>query len=97
MARASATVYNLMKPESIPGFPGSSVVKNPPAKAGAAGDMGLIPGLGRSPGGGNGNSLQYSCLGNPTDKGAWQVIVLGFTMSWTQLSTHTYHIDQFYE
>ena len=44
------------------GFPGSAVVQNPPAKAG---DLGLIPGLGRSPGSGNGNPLQYSCLGNP--------------------------------
>ena len=43
------------------------VVKNPPANAG---DMGLIPGLGRSPGGGHGNPLQYSCLENPMDKGA---------------------------
>ena len=45
------------------GFPGGSVVKNPPANAG---DVGLIPGLGRYPGEGNGNELQYSCLGNPT-------------------------------
>ena len=44
------------------GFPGGSVVKNPPANAGDTGDSGSIPGLGRSPGGGNGNSLQYSCL-----------------------------------
>ena len=65
------------------------MVKNAPANAGASGDMGLIPGLGRCPGGGNGNSLQYSCLGNPTDRGAWQVTVHGFTMNWTQLSTHT--------
>ena len=42
-------------------FPGGAVVKNPPANAG---DVGLIPGLGKSPGGGNGNPLQYSCLGN---------------------------------
>ena len=49
------------------GFPGDSVVKNPPANAG---DMGLIPGLGRSPGEGNDNPLQYSCMRNPTDKGA---------------------------
>ena len=47
------------------GFPGSAVVKNPPAKAG---DLGLISGLGRSPGSGNGNPLQYSCLGNPMDR-----------------------------
>ena len=49
------------------GFPGSSLVMNPPAKAG---DMHSIPGSGRYPGGGNGNPLQYSCLGNPMDRGA---------------------------
>ena len=49
-------------------FPGDSVVKNPPAKAG---DAGLVPGSGRSPGEGNGNPLQYSCLRNPMDRGAW--------------------------
>ena len=49
------------------GFPGGSVVKNPPANAW---DAGLIPGSG-SPGGGNGNPLQYSCLENPMDGGAW--------------------------
>ena len=53
-------------------FPGGSVVKNLPANAG---DVGLIPGSGRSFGGGNGNPLQYSCLGNPMDRGAWQVTV----------------------
>jgi len=51
------------------------VVKNPPANARAAG---LIPGLGRSPGEGNGNPLQYSCLGNPMDRGAWWATVHGF-------------------
>ena len=51
-----------------------------------AGDMGSIPGLGRSPGRGNGNSLQYSCLKNPTDKGAWQATAHG-VKSRTQLST----------
>ena len=51
-------------------FPGGSVVKNLP---GNAGDMGSIPALGRSPGGGNGNPLQYSCPENPMDRGAWQV------------------------
>ena len=50
------------------GVPGGSVVKNPPANAG---DMGLIPGSGRSPGGENGNPLQYSYLENPMDRGAW--------------------------
>ena len=48
------------------GFPGGSVVKNPPANEG---DVGLIPGSRRSPGKGNGNPLQYSCLGNPMDRG----------------------------
>ena len=50
-------------------FPDGAVVKNLPANAG---DTGLISGSGRSPGGGNGNSLQYSCLGNPMDREAWQ-------------------------
>ena len=53
------------------GFPGGSVVKNLPAKARGSGDVCLIPGLGRSPGGGNGNPLQYSCLENSMDRGAW--------------------------
>ena len=51
-------------------FPGGSVVKNLPANAGATGDVGLIPGLGRSPRGGHGNLLPYSCLENPMDTGA---------------------------
>ena len=54
------------------GFPSGLVVKNPPTNAG---DMGLIPGSRRSPGEGNGNSFQYSCLGNPMDRGAWQATV----------------------
>ena len=61
-------------------FPGGSLVKNPPAnagKAGDAGDAGSIPGSGRSSGGGNGNSLQHSCLEDPMDRGAWWVIVHG--------------------
>ena len=51
------------------------MVKNPPANAVEARDEGLIPGSGRSPGGGNGNRLQYSCLGNPMDRGAWGATV----------------------
>ena len=58
------------------------VVKNLSASAGDRRDWGLIPGLGRSPGGGNGNPLQYSCLENPTDRGAWQATVRGVTESW---------------
>ena len=53
------------------GFLGGSVLKNLPASAGDVRDMGLIPGSGRSPGGGHGNPLQYSCLENPMDRGAW--------------------------
>ena len=53
-----------------------SVVKNPPA---SAGDLGSIPGSGRSPGEGNGNPLQYSCLENPMDRGAWWATVYGVT------------------
>ena len=59
------------------GFPGGAVVKSLPANAGDAGGAGLIPGSGRSPGGGNGNPPQYSCLEHSTDKGAWHVIVHG--------------------
>ena len=51
------------------------VVKNPFANAGDIRDVGLIPGSGRSPGGGNGNPLWYTCLENPTDRGAWQAAV----------------------
>ena len=54
------------------GFPGSSVVKNPPANAG---DMGSISVSGGFPGGGNGNPLQNFCLGNPMDRGAWWAVV----------------------
>ena len=56
-------------------FPGGSVIKNPAASTGDAGDLGLIPGLGRCPGVGNGNPLQYSCLENHVDRGAWGAIV----------------------
>ena len=64
------------------GFPGGSVVKNPPANAG---DVGSIPGWGGSPGGGHGNPLWYSCLGNPMDRRAWRATVHGVAKSWTQL------------
>ena len=68
------------------GFPSFSAVKNPPANGGGARDSGLIPGSGRSPGEGNGNPLQYSCLGNPMDRGAWQATVHGVANSRIQLS-----------
>ena len=57
------------------GFPGGLVVRNLHANARDTGDVGLIPGLGRSPGEGNGNPHQYSCLGNLMDRGAWWVTV----------------------
>ena len=58
------------------------MVKNPPAKEGV-GDAGSIPGSGRSPGEGNGNLVQYSCLENPMDRGAWQPVVHGVASSET--------------
>ena len=58
-------------------------VKNPPANAGDARDTGLIPGSGRSPGEGHGNPLQYLCLENPMDRGAWKVTVQRVANSWT--------------
>ena len=57
------------------------VVKNLPAKVGDVREEGFIPGLGRSPGGGHGNPLQYSCLENPMDRGAWWATVPGVTNS----------------
>ena len=58
-----------------------SLVKNPPANAGDIRDMGPVPGLGRCPGGGHGNPLQYPCLENPMDRGAWWTAVLGIAES----------------
>ena len=66
----------------VKGFPGGSVVKNPPANAEDTRDLGLIPGLGRSPVEGNGNICQYSCLGNPMGREAWWATVHGVTKSW---------------
>ena len=63
--------------------PAALVVNNPPPNAGDVRDMGLIPGLGRCPGGGHGNPLQYSCLENPMDRGAWGAIVHRVTESQT--------------
>ena len=61
------------------------LVQSLPAGAGEVRDSGLIPGSGRSPGGGHGNPLQYSCLENPMDRGAWRATVHGVTQSQTQL------------
>ena len=67
------------------------MVENPPASAGDTGDVGWIPGLVRSPGVANGNSLQYSCLENSMDRGAWWTAVHE-SQSRTGLSMHTYFI-----
>ena len=60
--------------------------KSLPATAGDGGDLRSVPGLGRSPAGGHGNTPQYSCLENPMDGGAWWATVHEVTKSWTQLS-----------
>ena len=71
-------LFKLLK--NLDGFRSVSVIKNLPA---SAGDVGSIPGSGRSPGEGNGNPLQYSCLGNPMDRGTWWATVHGVVGSWT--------------
>ena len=65
------------------GFPGGTLVKNLPANAGDAGDARSISVLGRPPGEGNGTPLQYSCLENPIDRGAWRATARGVKRSWT--------------
>jgi len=70
------------------------VIKNPPANAGDKRDMGSVSGSGRSPGGGHGDPLQYSCLENPMDRGAWQAAVHRVVKSRTLLRQHsTEHIE----
>ena len=71
-----------MQSQAKQGFTGGSVVKNPPAKAGDTRGTGSIPESGRSPGIGRDNSLQYSCLENYMNRGAWLATVSGFTKSW---------------
>ena len=66
------------------GFPGDTSGKEPPpTNAGGIRDVGLIPGSEKSPGGGHGNPLQYSCLENAMDRRAWQATIQGFEKSWT--------------
>ena len=79
-------LWNKSKVKGISGFPGGSVVKNPPANAGDTGDTGSIPGSGRSHGEGNGNSFQYSYLENPMGRGVWWAIDYEVPKSWTWLS-----------
>ena len=74
-----------------PGFPGGTSGKEPACQCRRHRDVGLIPGSGRSPGGGHGNPLQYSCLENPMDRGAWQATVHGVTRSQTRLKQLSMH------
>ena len=69
-------------------FPVAQLVKKLPASSGDTTDIGSVPGSGRSPGEGNGNPLQYSCLENSMDRGAWLATVHGITKSWAQLNAH---------
>ena len=82
----STGAFVMFPEQSSQGFPGGSISKE---SACSAGDQGLIPGSGRSPGEGNGKPLQYSCLESPMDKGAWWATVHGVTKSWTRLSDFT--------
>ena len=78
---------NLLQYSFCLGLPTWLIGNESPANAG---DLGSIPGSGRPPGGGNGNPLQYSCLENPTFRGAWWATVHGVTESQTRLSLHTH-------
>ena len=80
----------LLSVSLVRGFPGGATVKNPPDDAGDRRDAGSVPGLGRLTGGGNGNPLQYSCLGSPVDRGAWRAPVHGVTKSWMRLNTQAH-------
>ena len=74
---------DLVSDDSLLGLPRWLSSKEPACNAGDAGDMGSIPGLGRDPGEGNGYPLQYSCLENPMNRGAWWATVHRVTKSWT--------------
>ena len=76
-------MYLEITTSQVQGFPGGSDGKE---SACSVGDLGLIPGLGRSPGEENGYPLQYSCLENSMDTGAWQATVHGVTKNWTRLN-----------
>ena len=76
-------LFNFFNLRKIRGFPDGSSGEEPSCNAGDTGDMGPIPGLGRSPGGGHGNLLQYSCLENSTDREAWWATDHEITKSWT--------------
>ena len=76
---------NLWRHTVLRGFPDGSIVRNLPANTGDTGDSGSIPGSRRSPGGSHGNPLQYSCLENLMDRGAWWATVHGVTKNQTRL------------
>ena len=84
-------IYLFLQPCYCYGFPVALLVKNPSANTGDRRDSGSIPGLGRSPGVGNGNPTWYSCLENPMDRGAWRATVHGSakTQTRTSNSAHT--------
>ena len=82
----AVTIHSDFGAQENKGFPGRSVAKNLPANAG---EEGLNPGSGRSPGEGNGNPLQYSCLENSIDRGAWRAIVHGVSKNRPRPSMHT--------
>ena len=85
-SKSVLTAKLISKSLVIPGFPGGTLVaENLPASGGDGGDLGLIPGLGRSPGGGHDNPLRYSCLENPMGRGTWQAVVQWVAKSWTRL------------
>ena len=77
---------------SFMGFPGDTVIKNPPANAEDIRDTGLIPGVGRFPGDGNGNPLQYSCLENSMDKVAWQATYNPLGRAESNTNKHTQNV-----
>ena len=86
-----ASQINLVKIDFIMGFPGGSDGKE---SACNAGDLGLIPGSGRTPGKGNGYPLQYSCPEKPMDRGAWRATAHAVTKSWTRLRDYRQTIGQ---
>ena len=81
---------------SLLGLPQCLSGKESACNAGVAGDAGLIPGLGRSPGEGHGNPLQYSFLENSMDRETWRAMVRGVTKSWTQVSNELTHMPAIY-
>ena len=85
VAKSRTRLSDVTSLHFFPGGTSGKEKKNPPANTGDIGEEGLIPGSGRSPRGENGNPLQYSCLEDPMDKGAWQAAVHRVTQSRTQL------------